>query len=777
MTEYYIQSKKFYTEFRNGAAFNLNLTDYTNELSGAVGELVQVVMEFEVETILIGSDFGSVSFTGGSEATFTLNGNWFNEGFSIGATVDIYKGRVKIATETVTSTNGIKGGILITTIVSTGLQDLENGEQIDIEFKVSSVSDRLKYKYGLNEQNASVNNYISPFDDNEQAYVGTLTGTLELLDRVGNIESWDLGNIQARYVGTVGTYTHQYEIEHVFRIPYFVEDEIANIKGNIPLPPRKLIGTDSVKYGFGIFLSETNNQYNKVFEDVGQIGNIKYYDLAVDGAPNIYTYLNLAYSNTLGTSTLEVTNTTTVTLQLKNNGGNFEASQQVIINHSKLPTQSEYENKGSTFDEVWKFDGLSQTAGTAAVSSTIIKNYTVTANVDLSLLDLSFDIEFTAAQQLDIENGADFILSAIVGKATLNVYEEDRANIIIDSGSYSRDSDVSGLVQGNDMRFFVSGNEIVTPTTEPTMLNNWDLDFVGVYFDFQTKAEDGALLKLAEFKLLARNTTTDEFFDIHSIPISLGSLFHLPTTNPTITTYPYQLLNRDMQAAYNITDSESFNRIIIDTRPPVYGTSFQDWHIELGFKIQWREWIENANVPNVFYDSAETNNNQNIKTSNYSGLNGYEIYAAFDLTIASDIGNDTIYRCMSGVSTVKDFDVNGGNGFTGDVKFYDVNGDETDNIYSNEDVEIVIEFTHASGLLPNAYGEIVIEEQGTTLQEWRLSTHKDWVSLDNILHPSITTNYVETIDATNLYTLKCKTKNIKIDKNKTYNIYGILGKR
>lgn len=774
MTEYLITSTKFYNEFRNGPTFALNTGEFTNALTGAVGELVQVVQEFEITTEVFASDFGGVDYENlSTETRFILNSSWFDEGISVGATVDVsWNNGVETGTETVTALNGNNGGTLVMTRTSAKLIALPSQTRADFEFHVSSVPDKLMYKYSLNQNSSNSNDYTSPYDQNEQAYTETITGSLTPLIPVGNFSGWDLGTVSARTIATSG-YTHSYEVVHTFRIPFYTSVQVGNVQQTPTLPPDDLIGTNSLKYGFGIFLAETNNDYNREYEYAGQTGIVKYFDLAINSLATNYDIQNITYSNSTGTDTLETTVQTNVSLEVKKSSGNFAAGQKIILNHSKLPTSSEYSNKTDSFDDVWLFESLEETVNGGASSGTIITSFFSNLNADNTIIDVFFSIQYTSDQQLLIDDTHSFLLSIIVADETLGVYDTDKVNRKIDSRAYSRDADVQGLVQNNNVRFYVSGDEIGPIAAIPTDFKGWDGDFVGVVFNFETKAEDGAILTDLNFKLIARNAIIGTSFTLKEIPYSLST----PTlTDPDLTIYPYQLEFIDQQAAYNITPTETFNRLFLQSITPVSGTSFQDWVGRFAFKVQWRDWIANAAVPAVFYDDTLPNDNLNFKTSNYSEIENYEIFAALDLTIANDIGADTVYRVLSDKSIILDFDDDGGTGFVGTITYIDSNGDPTNEIYTNEPVTIIIEFAHSLGLLPDAFGEIVIEADGSIVQEWRLSTNKDWTNNASLLAPSGATNFVEVIDAVNLYTLKCNTNNLNLVEGITYNIYGILGK-
>jgi hypothetical protein len=770
MNFFNVTSRKFYNELRNGAAFGSNLTDFTNDLVGNVGETAQVIQVITVFTETLASDFGGVTYTdqGGGVGLLNFTGNWFNEGFSVGTSIDlVWDNGNKTASETVNAISGTQGNnLLITNANITTAGWGTSATRTDLIVTVTSAPDKLKYKYALNQLNANVNNYLSPFDGNEQAYQLTVTGVYQTMSRIGGLVSWDLGTVEAKYNGATSN-VFEFEIKHTFKIPYYLDTQISNIQSLVP--PNTLTSTNSYKYGFGLFMSETNFQSNRITEDVGYSGAVGYLNENFNGGVNNYAVQNLTYTNNSGTNTLEGTETTIVEFNLKNNVGNWAASQEVIIKHSKLPNGNEYENQIDSFDTIWMVDSLLQLEGAVANASSIITNCLIVINGgDPTLLDVSFSISYSASEQLLITNNNNWLLYLIVGDQTLTPYTADRVSLKIDSQVWSINEDVPGLIQGTELSFVNSWD--TTKLGEATNFTGWDGDFIGCAFTFQTKAQDSAEIKSITFRLISYNSSTGDWFEINNTNISVFNGFAATQlTNPLVTTYPYQLVNSDQQNAFNITPNENFNRIIIDSVQPAPATVWQDWSGSLAFKVNWRDYVS-ASRPNVFYNNLEPANGLNELTSNYSNVSGYDIYGAIDLVVGSSLGADTTYRLLSDPSTILTFNNAGGTGFTAVVNYYDDNNDPTTNLYNNQNVRIEVELTHTLGVLGKLWGEIWIEAENGVNQEWRLSTHKNWTNNSNPLQPTDTlvtgnTTLIEIVSVNNLVTLICQTNNVNIIPN------------
>lgn len=778
-------STKFYTELRNGEDFLSNPTDFTNTLVGNVQEKTQVIKVIQVSTSVKAIDHGTFEYTPQpSKGKFVFTGDWFNESIGVGATIDItWSNGTLTASETVLNITGANNTTLITTKVNLDLQGLTVQEvRDDFIIKVTSAPNRIKYKYGLNQLTATVNNYISPFDNNEQAYyLNNITGSYQTLNRIGNDVSWDLGQVEVKFNGTTSGYIHEFEVKHTFKTPYFVDGQQNNITSL--LTPNELVGANSFKYGFGLFLAESDTNYNRVLEDIGLNGSVGYFNENFNGFVNNYEIQDIVYTNDHGTETIEGTDTTTIEFDIKKNNGNWTAGESFVLKHSKLPTALEYQNKTQSFDEIWIIESAETTEGASPVNQTIIQDFAISITTP-SVVHVNLDIEYSAAQQLLISEDKDWLLTMLVSDGSLVPNDVDRVTLKIDSNNWGFDNDVTGLVQGNELNFFNSAASPI-PTDfigNFSSFNGWDGDFVGLAFKFQTKALNQVQLLGARFKIIAQKSSNEFVLSTVIIPIPAYQFFDsvIPSNN-----HRYQICNVDQQNEYNITSSESFNRIVLNSFFPSVDTDFQDWIGTLAFKVGWREWLENLNVPNEFYDPAEPQNNQNLKVSNYSNLLGYNIRGVIELDVAetgrSVFGEPiTTYQLRADTSLIHDFDVDGGTGFTGVSTYYDENGDVTDDIFINENVRIEIEFNHSSGTLVKLWGEVWIEPKNTSNQEWRLHSEKDWTNPLNPLQPTDTlatgnVTLVEVISINNKATIICQTNRDNLVNGTEYNIYGRLG--
>lgn len=775
MTDYTIIAQRFNSEFRNGSSFSVNpTTDYSVDLKGNVGELVKLTQTIQISVTVNPSEIQTIQYNATADATygeFVGTGiNFLNEGIYTGATVHItWGGGAAVAgtVELISGTGYNKFRVTKSALITAGIVD--GDIRTDFKIRLASVPDTLIYKYGLNPNGSTYTNYASPLDGNAQAYyTANLTGTLQTLTRVGlGVASWDVGTVQAKYDTTVSTYLFQYTIEHIFRIPYYKDGDLTYIDGGTA--PTEYLGTASLTYDNGYFFGGTIlGEYIKA-ETKGGLGSVGYYGENYNGFLNNYGILNVAISNADNSGVLEGTVTNTVTFQVKKYDGSWSVgNSKIIFYHSKLPTSTEYSNKTTVYDTIWIYEWLEQIEGAAPVVGTIISNFTVTINADTTLLDVSLDIDYSSAQQALILNTAEYLLYVTVGD--LPAIADDRVTLIVDQNQFSKNLDVSGLITSATVEFF-EPFEAFSGVRGINNLTGWDGDILGTKVSVIKDSTISSYIKYATFRILSTDGTNE--FELLAVPVPLGRTFM-----QTVGGEFYQVFNETTNGYLNVPTGTAFNQSTALGQVPVAQTGVQTLTFQCGFQTTWRSWIENLNVPTSFYDLGEDQNNRNYKTSNYSGVDSYDIYPAWDFTVVSAGGVETIYRKWVSKCNIYDFDTNGAT-FTAANYYYDIDGNVVDDIFVNQNVRIEIVFTHALGVISKGdiEGYIWIERNNSIIDPFYLHTSINLTSVDNPLSPSDTLStgnyqFVEVVSANNLIKLICYTNKDNLQDGVGYNIYG-----
>lgn len=780
MNKFKVVSKKFFNQYRNGTTFSSNTGDFTDRLQGNVGEKIKLTEVIEVGTIVNENESLPVVFDSANASLSSDFIDWESEGVYVGAAISIdFDGNTVTATVEGITNNSNKDLILDSTAVSniaaTGSFEDSNSRD-DVVVIVTTAPTYLDYKFGIIPNSQNTNSYKSVLDGQEQVYYAKSISTSNVnMTWLGGKESTNTGTVTVKFVSTRSSYIHRFEINHIFVIPYYTPQTLTNILND--KNPASLSRGNSWKYCNGLFFSGTKNLISSIYEDNGKHGNVGFFDENFSGFKLNYGIEDFAISNSLGTGVLEATVANTVTFKITSDTPTgFVGSEKIILYHSKLPEAVEYENSRDSFDTVFMRSQVEQTEGAAAAASGVFSSVTVT--LASSKLEVSAVVTYSAAQQLLLGNSKYALLSVNIATEDISDPDNmDRANLKLTSGTYSKNEDVRGVLS-------TWQPSIYKPTdfnagTAYTDFDGWDGDLVGQTFSFVADMTKEPLITGVEFSVVLDNGTS-----YWKVP---NTVRNFPITNiETVSLYGYnfQVLSLNIQNDMNLDSSLLLNKIILSATIPTSSTTTQTWQGSIGFRVPWREWIQNLNVPSSFVDYAETNNNQNNKSSNYSGVDSYEVktLVRFQVQTPGDgVSLTTFYECFSDVSSISDYDTGGG-AFTAAIKVYDPANDLiTDEVYNNQQCKIVAEFTHTSGTLTlaNLEGQIYINTATGTEQPWELHSDIDMTSPNNLLTPSDTlssgnTQYVEVVSTNNLVTLTCYTNPANFIDGIDYKIYARL---
>lgn len=787
-------SKKFYNEFRNILNPTTdNPTEFTNRMQGNTGEIVRLVEQIEIGTIVNKSQTINIQFfelAASSYCKFTAPLlDFVQEGLYEGASL-----LFEFDNTTVTATcDGITGfgnaDLKIdsagrTLLLAAGFVDGEIRQ--DIVIKLLSVPTYIRYNYGLTPNDSTSPNYLSPLDNNTQGYqLSGITGSFQDMTWIGNEIGVDFGTVKIKFDATINLFNHQFTVEHTFKIPYYEEGQQVNLSSNFfPLNPALLIGQNTLKYGNGFFFGGTTSITVLQYEDLGGVGNVGYFDENFNGLTSNYTVENLVITNSSSTGTIEATLVNTLTFDVVSTGGNWVAGvSELIFTHSKLPTSQEYSNQLLAFDTIWLFENIRSTEGAAPASNLggMISAFEFDIDGgDPAKLNVTLKLTYNTARQALILNTSDYLLYVT---SALNDLTDpdlmDRVNTTVQQTLYTKDLDITALVTNFTPDIF-NHWDFDTGTKKFTNFDGWDGDLIGIAWQFETDVTRGAIVKDFKFHLGLDNGSF--FFPMLTISIKLATITVDVTSGGN--TYAYQVVQSVTVASFNMSASEVLNRVELTAVIPATATATQTWTGKLGFRVSWRDWIENLNVPTQFIDYTEPNDNRNEKTSNYSGIDGYEVKAIIEMNMGNSEGADTIYLLTSDISSILDFDDAGGSSFSAVTKFYDANGLITDNIFTNQTTRIEIEFSHTLGTLivGNLWGRVWIEPDQSTQSVWDLSTDKDFTDANNLLQPTDTlvtgnTQFVEVVSVLNKVTLICQTNQNNLVEGVLYNVYGRLGNK
>lgn len=649
--EIIVVESKFYTPLKNGVLFNQNLSDYTNNLAGSVMERSKLIQKININWFAQSSasdswyltatqirrtskSFFADSFTVGDSFDFITN--WPTNPFSpvqFSGTIDSISEDGKVMNFSVT------GGAAVP------------GTYSDDGIRGTTSLTALTLKFGLIENNESFN-FISKVSQNDQGYYAAgITGTFADMTKLGDFADWVTGSMRVKKNSPPSTYEQQFEIEHIFRkVPYYLDGELSNLQNLIA--PDLYKGDATIKYAYQVdirtVLSNPNSSKIALIENT--LGSVGWFNENFNGFNNLYSIESVAYEDAATTDSADgllISSKTKVIIVVEKLSGSFNSGDPLGIYVSYLPTETEYTDTTTDLENNFLLDEIFCDEGSSNTGTGILKS--VQGNIVSGKLEIEAEIEYTTAQQLRLSNESYFILGVQVGDDTLSQANSDKVMLLVEPTLYDESPDIEGLM-GFDNFKFLQHNEVAGVDDGTTDLRSWNEDGVVIDFDFWLDLDKDALLNTLEFKLLAYNAVTGNYFelDTYTMPIS-----------DAIISGGVQQFDVDTTRGYILASGSQFNKVQISV--DVLDGTKQHYVGLFAQKFSWQTWIALLTADTVFYDNTEPNNNLNHRTSNYSGLNNYEIKMAVKANVygTNDLGQSglTDYLFISPDLTIFDYEL------------------------------------------------------------------------------------------------------------------------
>lgn len=794
MNSVVVTDRRFLNEYRNGSTFATSPTiDYVPYLQANIFENVKLFASYDVSTTfeLIARDtFVTVETYGSNIRLFHPYATWDDtEGVSVGDTL-LITCNSSTTTQTVVSIAGNQMFITSTDFYA-DLGISSGDERTDFSFVVTNAPNGLIFKFGLVPNSQTSNTYNSLLDSQQQVYSvnsKTSSPTYTELNYLSS-ESSNLGSVEYTYDGVAADgYTHQFTIAHTFRIPYFIDSWLANVLDSTI--PDLFSGTESLRYvsnlNFCNNILDPNN--GKKFTDSFQLGSVGFIGQNFNAGVGVYSLTDSTLQiDSVDVDEVDVAATNVFTASIQRGTGNFSSGEKVILYHARLANSSEYSDNSDSLDENFTFDSLAVDEGASAANGTIIKNFTATINGgDASIIDLEFELEYPAGDQIDFTAGDNIVLCASIGEIALDPELDNRQLIEIYAGAVAKDQEDTSIITNFDLSIWETG----APGTTFQAVDSWvNRAFECSFnFDIQKDADsDFGRLNSLTYKLVCFNPTTLDFGVLDTYVFPLGTI---PTY--TVDGTSYQAKDIDTERFLSVPSGDSLREVQLNME--VVSGSYQATQEitgKFGFIVPWQEWIENGSIPTEFYDAALADEffNLNFRSSNYSDVNGYFITVllianvSYQQTSGAKVGPVSTYdiALRSNTGEIADFDVDpNAVTWTQTTKVYNEDGDELDNILTTELNLIEIEMSSpiASGLSPQGIiGEIIFEPTGNTGRHFRLSSYIDYSEAINPLEPLTGETGVKVTVGASSVTLECNLNGALLDTLTNYNIYGHLRPR
>jgi len=787
---------EFFNQFNNGELLDQNLTDVTKNLVGNITDKMRTRQTVAVSWTA-SSDAVNTFDVAGNTLT-SLSGNFINSGFVFGDIISLYDnvGLSFVFTDrTITSLTAnqiVFDGAVVPTV-----------SYPDAKLYGKTPLESLRFRFGLIENNEPTN-YVSKIDGTaENSFsadgVGFDTGggvrslTPVTLNASTGVNSWkeDFGSGTVAFLST-GTqledYEQVFEINHYFTIlPFFLDGELSNIQNLIQ--PALFTSTNTLKYvydaQFNTTLSNPNGTKSATVDN--WLGSVGYFNESLNGNANRYDVSNLVYTNQDNLQIegqINAQQKTKVEFNLRSFDNKFTTNTNVQVGIAILPNASDYQQNSQTIEENFIIDNAFTTVDLPFIDSSIITNYTVIFN-NAASASVAFDVDYLTAIEPLLAN-KNYVIWCSTCDETANAGGTDRVCLKVDTQLYDYNPDIEDLIFIDTINHFPHNINDTILADGFDDYKGWVEDGFEIVAPFQLNNDLAAGLSTLSVHLSAWNPSTDDRFDLQSYNYSLsGGVL----VNP-VGLNQYKIYNINTTRGFNLVNGSQFNNAILTTQGPGLRGPINviDYELRLGIKANFEEWISLPGANTVFYDANEPNNGLNLKASNYSLKNGYELVVFIDAVASVVVQNPptfiptnvfTNYQFLSQPHAYYDYnlDNNATPDWAVEIITIDENGANTSGIIETSiDTKVKVIFTPLSGTtnLTNPYGIIRLNQSGGNIQTiFELSSIRESI-IGNPLIPLVGENYTKLTDDNLTVVLECLIVGSSLDASLNYDLSATL---
>jgi len=713
---------KCFNQLRNGEAFDRNLSEFTPNLVGNIGETVKVeyLVNISQSANTEGVDEWEIQNDAAVKEIRRNSGSFLEDGIQIGDVYEFYadwaarKNTGATAEYTGTVEFISSDGLVIRYSVTSGT-DSSNGVVTNVglafdQFTTPSRNTALFVKFGL-ISNDETFNFISKTTESEQVYYagGLQPPNTVQAESLGIIKDWVSGEMNVEFSNTIPDFkaaryivTHEFVLNPFYILAYreFVEN------GTVP---DLLAGENSVKYAaeleFRKTLTDTGSSKIQQFDGLG--GFVGWYGENFNGLNADYRIVSVSYEEAVSGDPLDAININTTTkaiVTVENvNGAITDYSCAAYL--FRVP-DSEDDYIATTTDLLENFLFKSDIVSSPDTSSPNIATSLVGGN-----LVIEYTVDYTVAEKLQLTTDDEFILLVQVEDPTVAVGNSDRIMLLADFKNYVDVDFISEFIDIDTYAFLQHGENLTDDNgaTSP-IVSNED----GILLDavIGSNTNRNVIINGISVVLLAYNESENKSFALDNYVFNIGEL---------VVSGGVQQIEVDTLRGYPLPTDDEFNLAKVSTGVQV--GDFRQYAIQLGQKIKWQDWIFNPGVDNVFFDSSQPNNNLNEKSSNYSDEQNYQVKLALVVNVS---GVDDLGRTLTGDFihyggniTVNDYDESE-DGVSGAIETFDL---ETGNslqggvLYNGKDTLFRAVFQNAAAMLYGIHRIEPSQNQGDGILE------------------------------------------------------------
>lgn len=763
-----VSARKYFNQIHNGNNFSANGSNYATHLLGSVGERVKCVIDFSVAwsaRAVDGVVFTTANLGGGVFSVTRNYGSFLDDGLKIGDTTDFYSYDHAL----MICTGGTITYISDTVIYITGTYSYANyGFFYDAEIHGTTALTAGKYYYGIVGNNDSAT-FSSAIEGSDQGFYGQgFDSGPVTLDELGNIVSWQFGDIVTiDRTGTSG-YTQLFTLTHEFVIlPFYLDGQEADMEAGIA--PSYLSGANSLKHVFKVELSSAISNPNTIhtFTDSQTLGEVSWFNERFNGLQNLeYSYTAPIYQEvTSGDSCdgLLVGGNTLVELELYSETGAFSSGDTAfVLGLFRLSTESQYEPSASNEgDANFIYETLRQVVDDSPVTGTIINNLSIVLN-SASAVTLSAEIDLSGVTVTENEKYGLFVICQEFSTSTPI---SDHVALLVDVKNFDKFADTSGLLTFEQVRLWHHYQDSSVGSGR-TNFKGWVEDGFLAYAQAVVKYSPypDAAINFVRGKIIAINTADETEFELDAFNFDLSQV---------VTVGGVQQINVTQPRQYKLASGDQFLDARIEMGSGTLTAHVYDIYIP--FKMRYEDWIANVNAATEFFNSAKPKNNLNYKASNYSnGQEDFNIVVVFEVGMDNGDGEITTYRAVMPDFEVYDYEEDGNTPahWTAEIQTFTSGGGTNlgGAILETANTLVKAVFTHYTAAINvnNAWGVIRIEELNGGQNAIRELSSIWSAPSNNILVPESGETATKITSGTNTVTLSCEIDFTQLDPTKTY---------
>lgn len=779
MPNFSLLISEFYNQFNNGENLDTNLADNTFNLAGNVTDRMKTRQRIAINWFSQSDTFNTFDITGSGNTVFRNAGDFIIDKFVVGDIIsmrdDLGAADVFVDREIL----NITSTIITFDGASVGLASFGNARIIG-----KTPLESLRFAFGL-IGNTETTNFVSKIDgtaENRWSADSIITtgGQITMTPQTG-VNSWkeDNGIVTVEFIsqlGLVENFAQVFEIQHNFTgLPYFLDGQFSNIQTKVA--PPLFTSSNTLKYvwsgEFNNALSNPNGTKQAIIDTT--LGAFGWFEESLNGGVNSFSVGTPTYINQdtlLVVDEIQAQQKTRVNFTLSDSLSSFIASTNVVVGISILQTEANYQQNANTIDKNFLLDTKFTTVDLGNVSSGIIKDFTAT-KISSSLINIQFDVDYLTIDENSLQDQS-YVIWCATADPTKTAINTNRAVMIVDAEKYNFNTDTENLIFIDQILHFPHDVD--------------DTDDANAFDNIRAPIEDGFVTKALiqvnndldtridsiKVHMSAFNPSTDDKFDLQTYTFNLSS----KVVVPSLFFNDFESIEIDSTRNFKLVDGSQFNKAIITTidgfalRGPI---NVKQYILTLGIKVNFEDWIALPGANGVFFKPGKPNDNLNLRTSNYSLRNGYEIVVTIE-PIVRRVGQvPTTYEFLSQPHAYFDYDLDNQIIPTYSIStiILDEAGINTSLILkTGEKNKVIATYTPVSGntALVNPIGIIRISpDQGSIDTIRELSSIRD-SQIGNFLIPLVGENFTKVTDNGTTIVLECLIDGDLIDDSINYDV-------